>query len=132
MVDCGFIVIAVIVSAVMRTSRLLSRLRRDRHDYSPFSCSISRIHAPLPSLRPENSDSQDNQLTNHLIVLQYDTHHPRSFTQRKGLGAFGSFLARSSSSRVVSSSNLILPNSSYHHQLHFTRGEFFLFFFFWS
>ncbi|KAL7100405.1 hypothetical protein ACP275_09G143700 [Erythranthe tilingii] len=106
----------------MRTSRLLSRLRHDRYNYSQFSCSISRIHAPFPSHEPDNPDSQDNKLINHPNILRHDISGHRPFPQRQGLAAFRSFFTASSSSRVVPLSNLISPSSSYHHQLQFKRS----------
>ncbi|KAK6118711.1 hypothetical protein DH2020_047516 [Rehmannia glutinosa] len=103
----------------MRTSRLLSRLRHGRYHFSPFSCSIAQIHAPFSSSELENRNLQENKFVNRKRILQYDICSPH---QRLGFAAFGNSLAANSSSRFVPLSNLVLPSSSNHHQLHFTRG----------
>ncbi|KAK4427479.1 Metal tolerance protein C4 [Sesamum alatum] len=106
----------------MRTSRLLSRLRHDRYQYSPFSCSIAQIHISCSSAEPETPNLQENKFINHRRLLHYGIFIPPRFAQRLGFASFGSFLAANSSSRAVRLSNLILPSSSYHQQLQFTRG----------
>ncbi|KAK4394992.1 Metal tolerance protein C4 [Sesamum angolense] len=106
----------------MRTSRLLSRLRHHRYHYSPFTCSIAQIHISCPSTEPENPTLQENKFINHPRLLHCDISIPPRFSQRLGFASFRNFLAANSSSGAVRLSNLILPSSSYHQQLHFTRG----------
>ncbi|KAG8380256.1 hypothetical protein BUALT_Bualt07G0174300 [Buddleja alternifolia] len=109
----------------MRTSRILCRLRHDRYNYSPFSYSITQIHAPFSSREPENRNLQENKFVKPKKIIEYDIFGPNRFTQRQSLSAFGNFLTENSSSKVFHLSNLILPSSSYHQrQLNFTRSEF--------
>ncbi|GFQ05649.1 mannosyl-oligosaccharide 1 2-alpha-mannosidase mns1 [Phtheirospermum japonicum] len=105
---------------LMRTAaRILTRLRHDRHHYSPFSCSIAQFHVPFSSSEPENPNLPDNKLNNHQSLLKYDINYRH---QRLGIAAFGNLSTANSSSRFVPLPHLILPSSSNHHQLHFTRS----------
>ncbi|KAL6585276.1 Metal tolerance protein C4 [Orobanche minor] len=104
----------------MRTAaRLLSRVRHDRYHYSPFSCFVAQIHVPFSSSEQENPNLQDNKFSNHQSILQYDINSPH---RRLGFAAFGNLFGANSSSRFVPLSNLILPRSSNHCQLYFTRS----------
>ncbi|KAL3632151.1 Metal tolerance protein C4 [Castilleja foliolosa] len=104
----------------MRTAaRILTRLRHDRHHYSPFSCSISQFHVSFPTSELENLDSPDNKLNNHQNLLKCDINYRH---QRLGIAAFGNASKANSSSRFVPLPHLVVHSSSKYHQLHFTRG----------
>ncbi|KAL6496882.1 Metal tolerance protein C4 [Orobanche gracilis] len=103
----------------MRTAaRLLSRVRHDRYHYSPLNCFIAQIHVPFSSSEQESPNVQDNKFSNHQSILQYEINYPH---RRQGFAAF-QILFGTKTSRFIPLSNLILPRSSNHCQLHFTRS----------
>lgn len=111
----------------MRGSRFLSRLRHEQYRYSQFSCSIAQLHVPFSSHQRENHTSPENKFLNNQNLLEYAITCPHRFTQRQGFAAFTNFSAANSLSRVVPSSNFMLPSSGCFHRLQFTRSEFFFF-----